>query len=199
MKKQTEVRDDNRITIIPEYGRQRLLGYAESFRDLADLFEGEDVREEKGRKTGSRQDYLWQRKLRENQELLADHLKEMAHIMAQVAKETCLYHPMGERRFRQMSRLLKESGIQLKNFFELEHEDGHVEISLTMRTTPEKYIWIGEKEHISVEDVADFISAAMNTRLRAAKNAPIYHVAHRFILRLSGVHIIFWKSRIFIY
>ncbi len=174
MKKQTEVRDDNRITIIPEYGRQRLLGYAESFRDLADLFEGEDVREEKGRKTGSRQDYLWQRKLRENQELLADHLKEMAHIMAQVAKETCLYHPMGERRFRQMSRLLKESGIQLKNFFELEHEDGHVEISLTMRTTPEKYIWIGEKEHISVEDVADFISAAMNTRLRAAKNAPIY-------------------------
>lgn len=80
MKKQTEVRDDNRITIIPEYGRQRLLGYAESFRDLADLFEGEDVREEKGRKTGSRQDYLWQRKLRENQELLADHLKELSLI-----------------------------------------------------------------------------------------------------------------------
>ena len=43
MKKQAEARDDNKITIIPEYGRQRLLTYAESFRDLADLFEGEDV------------------------------------------------------------------------------------------------------------------------------------------------------------
>ena len=41
MKRQTE--DSNKITIIPEYGRQRLLSYAESFRDLADLFEAEDL------------------------------------------------------------------------------------------------------------------------------------------------------------
>lgn len=176
MKRQAEVRDDNRITIIPEYGRQRLLNCAESFRDLAELFEsGEEcIDREAGQKTDDRRDYLWQRKLQENQGLLAEHLKEMAHIMAKVAKETCLYRPMGERRFRQMSRLLKESGIQLKNFFELEHEDGHIEISLTMRTTSGKYIRQGEKEHISVEDVADFISVAMNTRLRAARNTPMY-------------------------
>lgn len=48
--------------------------------------------------------------------LLAEHLKEMAHIMAKIAKETCRCRPMGERRFKQMSRLLRESGIQLKNF-----------------------------------------------------------------------------------
>lgn len=175
MRKQMEVRDDNRITIIPEYGRQRLLNYAESFRDLADLFEEEeDLDDSAGQKIDNRRDYLWQRKLQENQGLLAEHLKEMAHIMAEVAKETCLYRPMGERRFRQMSRLLRESGILLKNFFELEHEDGHVEISLTMRTATERSVRLGEKEHISVEDVADFISVAMNVRLRAAKNAPLY-------------------------
>lgn len=176
MRKQVQVRDDNRITIIPEYGRQRLLNYAESFRDLADLFE-----EEEGTGAGAvagqaedRRDYLWQRKLQENQGLLAEHLKEMAHIMAEVAKETCLYHPMSERRYRQMAKLLRESGIQLRNYFELEHEDGHVEISLTMKTISEKYMRLGEKEHISVEDVADFISVATNTRLRPAKNAPLY-------------------------
>lgn len=175
MRKQAEVKDDNRITIIPEYGRQRLLSYAESFRDLADLFEGEeDYGDKEKPDIGSRQDYLWQHKLQENQELLAEHLKEMAHIMSQVAKETCLYHPMGERRYRQMSRLLNQTGIQLKNFFELEHEDRHLEISLTMRTTADKRIRFGEREHISVEDVADFLSTAMNTRLRAAKNAPMY-------------------------
>ncbi len=176
MRKQAEAGDDNRIAIIPEYGRQRLLNYAESFRDLADLFERDEEDFEccDERKREDRIDYLWQRKLQENQELLAEHLKEMAHIMTEVAKETCRYHPMGERRFRQMSKLLKESGIQLKNFFELEHEDGHVEISLTMRTASDKYMRIGEREHITVEDVADFISGAMGNRLRAAKNAPMY-------------------------
>ena len=176
MRKQAEVGDDNRIKIIPEYGRQRLLSYAESFRDLADLFEQdeEDLEHQDDHKKDNRLDYLWQRKLQENQELLAEHLKEMAHIMAEVAKETCRYHPMGERRYRQMSKLLKESGILLKNFFKLEHEDGHAEFSLTMRTASDKYMRIGEKEHISIEDVADYISVAMGNRLSVAKNAPMY-------------------------
>lgn len=175
MRKQAEVKDDNKIAIISEYGRQRLLNYADSFRDLADLFEGEENGDDQNeRKTDNRLDYLWQRKLQENQGLLAEHLKEMAHIMAEVAREAYTYHPMSARRYRQMSKLLKESGIQLKSFFELEHEDGHLEISLTMKTVSEKYIRLGESEHISVADVADFISVAMNTRLRAAKNAPLY-------------------------
>lgn len=176
MRKQAEVKDDNRIAIIPEYGRQRLLNYAESFRDLADLFEEEEenLGDRERIKTDDRRDYLWQRKLQENQGLMAGHLKEMAHIMAEVAKTTYAYRPMGERRYRQMAKLLKESGIQLKNFLELEHEDGHVEISLTMKTVSEKYMRLGESEHISVEDVADFISVAMNIRLRAAKSGPLY-------------------------
>ena len=61
MKKRAESRDDNKITIIPEYGRQRLLTYAESFRDLADLFEGEDViafNSTGGSEPEDRQDYL---------------------------------------------------------------------------------------------------------------------------------------------
>ena len=174
MRKQAEVKDDNKISIIPEYGRQMLLGYAESFRDLADLFEEVPPDDEDRMRKGSRRDYIWQRRLRENQGLLAEHLKAMAHIMAEVAKTTYKYRPMGERRYRQMSKLLKESGILLQNFFELEHEDGHIEISLTMRMTSEKHIRAGEQEHISVEDVADYISTAMGTRLRAAQNAPMY-------------------------
>ena len=173
MRKQSEIIDDNRIEIIPEYGRQKLLTYAESFRDLADLFE-EDIRQEQMLEPTDLQEYLCQRKLQENQELLAEHLKEMAHIMAKIARETCRCRPMGERRFKQMSKLLRESGIQLKNFFEMEHEDGHREISLTMRNLGEKRIRAGESEHISTEDVADFISVAMNTRLCPSKNSPMY-------------------------
>jgi len=79
---------------------------------------------------------------------------------------------MGERKYKQISKLLRESGILLKNFFELEREDGHVEISLTMKMISEKYTKLGE--HICIDDVADFISVAMNTRLHAAKNTPQY-------------------------
>ena len=75
MKKQAEIRDDNRIEIIPEYGRQKLLTYAESFRDLADLFEEEEAEQEQLSEPPNRQEYLWQRKLQENQGLLAEHLK----------------------------------------------------------------------------------------------------------------------------
>ena len=89
MRKQVEARDENKIRIIPEYGRQRLLTYAESFRDLADLFEKDEAESSaEGRDDPEdRQDYLWQRKLQENQGLLAEHLKEMAHIMSEVARE----------------------------------------------------------------------------------------------------------------
>lgn len=181
MKKQTERKGTEEIEIIPEYGRQRLLSYAESFRDLADLFEDEQIGrgEDKpaGEEPADRQAYLYRRHLQESQGLLAEHLKEMAHIMATVAKETCRYRPMGERRHRQMAALLKESGILLKEFLEMEHEDGHWEISLVMRQTGGKRGRFGETEYISTEDLADYISVALNRRLCVAKNTPAYLAA----------------------
>ena len=165
MKKQANIEDENLIAMIPEYGRQKLLGYAESFRDLAELFEEKEETEDYKQDT-TRQEYLLQRKLCENKGLLADHLKEMAHIMTDVAKETYRYRPVGERKYRQIARVLKESGILLKNFFVLENEDEHMELSLVMRTE--------SQENIVIEDVADLISVAMNMRIRAAKNDPVF-------------------------
>ncbi len=165
MKKQANIEDENLIAIIPEYGRQKLLGYAESFRDLAELFEEKEETEE-CRQDTTRQEYLLQKKLCENQGLLADHLKEMAHIMADVAQETYRYRPVGERRYRQIARMLKESGILLKNLFVLENEDEHMELSLVMKTE--------SQENIVIEDVADLISVAMNMRIRASKNGPVF-------------------------
>ena len=68
MRKRAEIKEDNIVTIIPEYGRQKLLGYAASFQELAELFEEdkpEGTPEEK-----DRQEYLWQKKLFESRGLL---------------------------------------------------------------------------------------------------------------------------------
>ena len=81
---------------------------------------------------------------------------------------------MGERRYKQIAALLKDSGIVLKDFLELEHEDGHREISLVMRQAGSRHARFGETEYISTEDVADYISVAMNRRLCTAKNTPAY-------------------------
>ncbi|MCM1266678.1 MAG: SpoIIE family protein phosphatase [Bacteroidales bacterium] len=173
MKKQMQLKRDDRVEIIPEYGKQKLLSCAESFRDLAELFES-GQEDEAAAEPADRQEYLCKRRMQENQGLIAEHLKEMSHILAAVAKETCRCHPLGERRFRQMSLLLRESGILLQNYLELEHEDGRREISLTMRQAGKRRTRFAETEHISAEDVADYLSVAMNRRLCMAKNTPPY-------------------------
>ena len=165
MKKQAQITDENMLAVISEYGRQKLLNYAESFRDLAELFEEEET-EEVCKEDKDRQEYLWQKKIGESKGLLADHLKEMAHIMSSVAKESYRCHPVGERKYRQVSHDLKEAGILLKNFLVLENEDGHLELCLTMKTQMQ--------ECIVMEDVAELISAAMNVRVRVSKSEPLF-------------------------
>ncbi|MBD5520698.1 MAG: SpoIIE family protein phosphatase [Lachnospiraceae bacterium] len=171
MRRMSEIREENAISVIPEYGRQKLLGYAESFRELAELFEEEmeikDFEMKDFLESGKdRQEYLWQKKLCESRGLLAGHLKEMSCIMSDVAKESYRYRPLSERRYRQIARYLKESGILLKNFLILENEDKHIELSLTMKSQ--------QRESIIIADVADLISVVMNIRVQPSKSEPLF-------------------------
>ena len=171
MRRMSEIREENAISVIPEYGRQKLLGYAESFRELAELFEEEmgikDFEMKNFLESGKdRQEYLWQKKLYESRGLLAGHLKEMSCIMSDVAKESYRYRPLAERKYRQIARYLKESGILLKNFLILENEDKHIELSLTMKTQL--------RESIIIADVADLISVVMNIRVQPSKSEPLF-------------------------
>lgn len=162
MKRQTLDRDLDQAALLPEYGRQKLLGYAESFRGLAQLFE-ENIEADSEE---DRFSCLWQKKIYENRELLADHLKEVADIMSDVAGETYRYRPLSERRYRQIAKVLKESGIVLKDFALLENEDNHMELCLTMKTRAQ--------DNIVIEDVAALLSVAMHMRLRASGNSSIF-------------------------
>lgn len=184
MRRQAAFQEEEQLGIIPEYGRQRLLSCAESFRDLADLFEDGQAEEMPVEgEEADRQEYLCRRRLRENQGLIAEHLKEMSHILASVARETCRCRPLGERRFRQMFLRFKESGISLKNYVELEHGDGRREIALTLRQELGKRRRLWETEHIATEDVAAYLSVALNRRLCVAKNTPPY---------LTGEHSVYY-------
>lgn len=148
--------------ILPEYGRRKLLTYADSIRELADSF-----RDTRAERTGSqerevqdRRDYIWQKRLCENKELMVAHLEEMAQIMSELAKETRRCIPMGERRFKQIAHALREVDIQIKNLYLIENEMGHMEVSLTMRNM--------KAANLSAEEIGDLLSVLLNMHLVSA-------------------------------
>lgn len=164
MRRQAQLEADRVISMIPEYGRRKLLGYAESFKDLAQLFdEGETI---DGSEDEDRQEYLWKKKIFENKVLMAEHLKEMAFIMSDVAKSTYCCRPLGAGKYRRIARVLKEAGIILKRIYAVENDDGHLELGLMMKTR--------RMERIDITDVADMLSVEMNIRIQPSGNEPLF-------------------------
>ncbi|MCM1263677.1 MAG: SpoIIE family protein phosphatase [Butyrivibrio sp.] len=166
MRRQADRKADSVITMVPEYGRRKLLGYAESFRDLAQLFDNDEEISGTCSEGEDRQEYLWKKKVCENNGLMAEHLKEMAFIMSDVAQETYRYRPMGARRYKKFARILKDEGIVLKSIFIVENDDGHLELGLMMK--PQR------TGSVIVADVADMLSAEMNIRIKPSKNELLF-------------------------
>jgi len=164
MKKSVTNGRDSFDSILPDYGRKKLLTCADSIRELADTFRGteQDVISEQYKETEDRRDFLWQKKLSENKSLMAEHLKEMAQIMTGVAEASRRCEPMSERRFRQIAHALKEVGIQIKNLYLIENERGRLEVSVSMRNQ--------KTNTLSTEEIGDLLSVLLNIRLIAAED-----------------------------
>lgn len=148
--------------ILPEYGRRKLLTYADSIRELADSFRGTraELTSSQEKEVQDRRDYIWQKRLCENKELMVAHLEEMAQIMSELARETRRCIPMGERRFKQIAHALREVDIQIKNLYLIENEMGHMEVSLTMRNM--------KTANLSAEEIGDLLSVLLNMHLVSA-------------------------------
>ncbi len=139
--------------------RRRLLGYADSFHELARSYDREFVPE-----TDDREAVLAQRRLWESRQIISGHLDEMAKIMTEAACEVLSFHPMEGRKKRLLTQALAEEGIQVESPHYLPREDGRQAVVLTMSTQR------GEK--VSAEDAADMISVLLDRRLMPAANTP---------------------------
>lgn len=165
MKKQFMGGDAAFDSVLPEYGRKKLLMYADSFRDLANTFL--DIQKgEEAPPAGDRQEYLWKRRLLENRDLMADHLNEMAQIMTRVAEEAYRFIHMSERKVKQLAHALKGEDVLLKEVYLLEKESGRKEINLIMRS--------GKGTSPAVSEVGNLLSVLLNLRLVPSKTAPVF-------------------------
>jgi len=143
-----------------EYGRKRLLMYADSFYDLAESFSGEICVTE-DRECKSREQLLRERHYREAQRVLQDNLKEMSQILHQVAEETVVNVDVPERLKRRVCRLLAREKIMVKDIHYIEENaSGKYLLAITMYSE--------KTGGHTTRDVADMLSVIMDKRLNAA-------------------------------
>ncbi len=163
MKRFVEEKMAERTFLLSEYGKQKLLAYADSFKEIARTLDGDfkwNLSEE------SRQSRLCNRKIWENRCMLADNLSEMAAVMAKIAGEVFSYRPFPERKHKKLVQLMKTEGIIINDLFYIENKEGRTKINVTMQTL--------RPEGLSAEEVADILSVCLDTRLVPAVNCPYF-------------------------
>lgn len=163
MKKIADENEAEKLFLLSEYGKRKLLTYADSFRELARSFD-KDFQWENTEK--DRTGTLYQRKLWENRCLLAENLSEMAQIMSQVAGEVFNYRMMDDRTGRKIIQTLKTEKVEVHDIYYVVREDGRKSIGIAIRTEkPGGY---------RTEDVADILSVVLNCRMEVSVTSPYF-------------------------
>lgn len=148
-----------------EYGRRRIRICADTFRNLAQIFEEGD---ENGREDPKRERaaLLLKKRMEENRHLLAGNLKEMADIMNGVADESVRFIRLGGRRQKQLIRGLQGEGITAGEVYLLQRGNGRMELSvlLSSRTGNSR----------TVEEAADYLSVLLDMRLVSSRRNPFF-------------------------
>ena len=94
-----------------EYGKKKLLMYADSFQELAESFE------ELAAEGGSRQQKVRAHALQESMQALKDNLWEVSRILQNVAEETAVCIPLTERLKKKVVRLLSKEKLIIKDIY----------------------------------------------------------------------------------
>lgn len=157
------INTEKKQKLLPDYGRSRLLTYADSFRELAETFE--EMPEKETEEEMDRQEMLWQRKLKDNCGLMAGQLNELANIMEEVAEESFCLETLGEKKTKTIIQRLLHDGIQVQELYRMQNREGFNEYLLLARKS-------GKKEK-NVQEAADILSVILNCRLTPADGCPL--------------------------
>lgn len=139
--------------------RRRLLGYADSFYELAKSYDKEFIHGDM-----NRQELLLERRLWENRRMIQGHLKEMAKIMTEAACDVLVYRPMDRRDKKVLIQSMWDEGIVVENPVVLPRGNDRTAIILTMNSR--------KGLRIPTEEAADMISVILNRRLMPSAASP---------------------------
>lgn len=152
---------------ILQYEKKKMKECAGTLQNLAKAFLNEERDEEK---ESDRQSMFFKRRLKENRTLLADHLKEMANMMQEMAEEKIKIIRLGEKKERQMSKMLAMEGLILEDIYLLEKGNKRREVVVRLY---QGNTYSGNKVY-STEEVAEFLSVFLNVRLVPVFQTPFF-------------------------
>lgn len=162
MKWNLKEREDISHTVLPEYGRRKLILYADTLKEIAESFEEKPEEETKSRV----QLYLYKARQEQNI-LLAGQLDETARVLSELANETYATSYLLERIRKRIWKGLKENGLVIKDLYVIEVKE-HLEIGMCVRATGD--------EIYHTDDLMDFVSELCHRRLRQTNaNASYVH------------------------
>lgn len=161
--------------MLSDYGRGRLLAFADSFRELSVSYRGEMPYEQPGQREGtSRQQILEARKLWENRQVLCDNLEEMSQIMARMAAEVFCLSPLPQREEKLVTRALKQEGITVLELFYISQPsaDGLKQDTAMTAATLGLHMVTQRMVGHSSQEVADMLSVLLGRRLVVSVTSP---------------------------
>ncbi len=156
-------------SMIQDYERQRLMEYADSFRELADTFQNFKTEEENEKSVsteGERQLILWERQLSEQRAVFAGQLQEMSRMLSRIAGQERSMEKISEKKYRQLVREMRTEGILVGDLFYIRAGDGHRQYSIQLRTL--------KAVNISAEDAAGLLSVLLDMRLVPHRNCSFF-------------------------
>lgn len=153
----------DRDSVLTDYGKRKLLTYADSFQELAAsmivTYDGAG---------SNRQEILERRRLSQKQEVICKNMSEVSKILADMAAEVFRARPLPERQYKKVVQLLRSERLQVTDLFylydsdEAESED-RLTLGVRMRTD--------KPGGIRTREVADMLSVILDERLIPAPTA----------------------------
>ena len=154
---------DTKVELVHDFGKQKLILYANSFRDLAKTYSDMD---KECKEDEDRQDYIVKRRLYENREVLADHINGLADILCSVADENIMVKELTLKQAKTLQHLLKTNRILMDKFCYTQTERGALQISANLA-------YIG-KGNFSTAKAAKIFSAVLNQEIVPQESTPLY-------------------------
>lgn len=154
--------------ILPEFGKQRLLTYAESLEELSRHYWFLLEKAEGGnREEGNREEQICGGKLRENRRVIAGQLGEVSHMLKNLANEAYYTTKSMEKHKKKICRILKENGLVLKEMYAVANQNGYLEIGMILYAQEEGDLF-------ETEDIGDFLSKLLHNHMSVAPGMPAY-------------------------
>lgn len=152
------VKEGYETTLIPAYGRRRMLGLAEAYRELARSYEKNC--------TGlpvagtNRRDELYWKRIMGQRQFVAENLLHMADAVRVLAEENVTYHAPSRKKTHMISNGLKKHGIYLHDIYLLEKKET-VQLVLTMHAE--------RTADFTTDDIAEVLSSFFHRTFVSAK------------------------------